>query len=106
MTDGLLIVFAHERGQRAQVFRQRRQDCQDFIDRCHALGGHIARLDAVDRDSNQAPPPKPGTEHTSFLDFEAGRRPVIEELVDRYGQRYANDRHKSRSRDAAARTRT
>ena len=57
----------------------------------------MARVDVVDRDPKQPPPSKPDAEHTSFLDFEAGRRPVVEELVGRDWQRYANDSHKLRS---------
>jgi hypothetical protein len=93
LADGLLIVFTHKPGQLAQVRGQRWQRRHDFVDWRHALEGNIRRLDPFDRNPEQPSPSEPDAKHASPLDFEAGRRPVVEELVGRDRQSYANDGH-------------
>jgi hypothetical protein len=93
LADRLLIVFTHKPRQLAQVCGQRWQRRHDFVDWRHALGGNICRLDPIDRNPEQPPPSEPDAKHASPLDFEAGRRPVVEEPVGRDGQSYANDGH-------------
>jgi hypothetical protein len=93
LADWLLVVFAYELGQRAQVLGQPGQRRHDFVDRCDALRGKMGRLDPIDRDAEQPPLSEPDAEDASPLDLEAGRRPIIEELVGRNRQSYANDGH-------------
>ena len=93
LTDGLLIVVVDEARKRAHVFRKRRYRRNDLVERGDALGSEVRRPRIVDDDSDQSPFSESDANDAPVRDFEAFRRPVIEDLIGRDRQGYVNDGH-------------
>jgi hypothetical protein len=93
LTDRLLIIVTDEARKRAHVVGKRRYRCNDLVERGDALGSELGGSEVIDDDSNQSPFSESDANDASVRDFEPRRRPIIEDLIRRHRQGYANDRH-------------